>query len=58
VILFGWLLGVVGMLFAVPLLMMVLILFQVNEETRWINVLLGVDRLFEPGDAAPGPDQG
>jgi predicted PurR-regulated permease PerM len=47
VIVFGWLLGVVGMLFAVPFLMMILILLQVNEETRWINVLLGVDRLFE-----------
>ena len=47
VIVFGWLLGVVGMLFAVPLLLMVLILVQVSEETRWINVLLGVDRLFE-----------
>ncbi len=57
VILFGWLLGVVGMLFAVPLLMLVLILFQVCEETRWINVLIGVDRLFEPVREAPGPDQ-
>ena len=47
VIVFGWLLGVMGMLFAVPLMLMVLILVQANEETRWINVLLGVDRLFE-----------
>jgi len=49
VIVFGWLLGVLGMLFAVPLMLMVLILVQASEETRWINVLLGVDRLFEDG---------
>ncbi|MEN6341649.1 MAG: AI-2E family transporter [Methanospirillum sp.] len=49
VIVFGWLLGVLGMLFAVPLMLMVLILVQASEETRWINVLLGVDRLFENG---------
>lgn len=46
VIIFGWLLGVLGMLFAVPLMLMVLILVQSSKETRWINVLLGVDRLF------------
>ena len=50
VIIFGWLLGVLGMLFAVPLMLMVLILVQSSEETRWINVLLGVDRLFS-GDS-------
>ncbi len=49
VIFFGWLLGVLGMLFAVPLMLMVLILIQASEETRWINVLLGVDRLFQNG---------
>ncbi len=53
VIIFGWLLGVVGMLFAVPLLLLVLILLQASDETRWINVLLGVDRLFEPVDGRP-----
>lgn len=53
VILFGWLLGVIGMLFAVPLMLMVLILIQASEETRWINILLGVDRLF--GDETDAP---
>ncbi len=53
VIVFGWLLGVVGMLFAVPLMLMVLILVQASEETRWINVLLGVDRLFDNGADSP-----
>lgn len=53
VIVFGWLLGVVGMLFAVPLMLMVLILVQASEETRWINVLLGVDRLFDDGADSP-----
>ena len=53
VIVFGWLLGVLGMLFAVPLMLMLLILVQVSEETRWINVLLGVDRLFEDESSPP-----
>jgi AI-2 transport protein TqsA len=53
VIVFGWLLGVIGMLFAVPLMLMVLILVQASKETRWINVLLGVDRLFEDRPRSP-----
>ncbi len=54
VLFFGWLLGLVGLLFAVPLMLMLLVLIQVSEETRWINVLLGVDKLFEDGDDRPG----
>lgn len=51
VLFFGWLLGLVGLLFAVPLMLPVLV--QLSEETRWINVLLGVDGLFEDGDGRP-----
>jgi len=53
VLFFGWLLGLVGLLFAVPLMLMLLVLVQLSEETRWINVLLGVDGLFEDGDGRP-----
>ena len=53
VLFFGWLLGLVGLLFAVPLMLMLLVLVQLSEETRWINVLLGVDGLFEDGDDRP-----
>jgi AI-2 transport protein TqsA len=46
VIFWGWLLGIAGMVFAVPLTLMVLILFQVSDELTWVNVLLGADRIF------------
>lgn len=37
----GWVLGLVGMLLAVPLTMTLKIALDSNEETRWISVLLG-----------------
>ena len=37
----GWLLGIVGMLLSIPLTMMAKIVFNANENTRWISVLLG-----------------
>ncbi len=46
VIFWGWLLGIAGMVFAVPLTIMVLILIQVSDELTWVNVLLGADRIF------------
>jgi AI-2 transport protein TqsA len=46
VIFWGWLLGLVGMLFAVPFTLIGLLIFQSSEELRWINVALGVDHLF------------
>ncbi|HQK55811.1 MAG TPA: AI-2E family transporter [Methanolinea sp.] len=53
VIFWGWLLGIAGMVFAVPLTLMVLIAIQFSEDLAWVNVLLGVDRIFgeEMGDA-------
>jgi AI-2 transport protein TqsA len=47
VIFWGWLLGLVGMLFAIPFTFMVLLIFQLSEDLRYINVALGVDHLFE-----------
>jgi len=53
VIFWGWLLGIAGMVFAVPLTLMVLIAIQFSEDLAWVNVLLGVDRIFgeDTGDA-------
>ncbi|MDO9326726.1 MAG: AI-2E family transporter [Methanoregula sp.] len=50
VIFWGWLLGLVGMLFAVPFTLLFLLLLQMSEELRWINVALGVDHLFSKQD--------
>jgi len=51
VIFWGWLLGLAGMLFAVPFTMMLMTLFQFSDELRWINTLFGVENLF--GAAVP-----
>jgi len=37
----GWLLGIVGMLLSIPLTIMAKIVFDANENTKWISVLLG-----------------
>lgn len=47
VIFWGWLLGLVGMLFAIPFTLIALLIFQLSDELRWINVALGTDHLFE-----------
>jgi AI-2 transport protein TqsA len=46
VIFWGWLLGLVGMLFSIPFTLLMLLLFEIIEELRWINVALGVNHLF------------
>ena len=51
VIFWGWLLGLVGMLFAVPFTLLFLLVIQISDELRWINVALGVDHLFSKQDA-------
>jgi len=58
VIFWGWLLGLVGMLFAVPLTLMGLLLLQISEELRWINGALGVDHLFGEHDEKTVEKQG
>lgn len=40
-IFWGWLLGIVGMLLSIPLTIMVKIILDDNDKTRWISVLLG-----------------
>jgi predicted PurR-regulated permease PerM len=50
VIFWGWLLGLVGMLFAIPFTLMAMLVFQLSDELRWINVALGVDHLFQGHD--------
>lgn len=40
-IFWGWLLGIVGMLLSIPLTIMVKIILDDDEKTRWISVLLG-----------------
>lgn len=47
VIFWGWLLGLVGMLFSIPFTLILLLIIQMSEETRWINDALGVGHLFE-----------
>lgn len=48
VIFWGWLFGLVGMLFSVPFTLLLLLVFEMADELRWINVTLGVSHLFEP----------
>jgi AI-2 transport protein TqsA len=47
VIFWGWLLGLVGMFFSIPLTLMLLLLFESYPELRWINAAMGVSHLFE-----------
>jgi AI-2 transport protein TqsA len=55
VIFWGWLLGIAGMLFAVPITLMVLIVIQCCDDLRWLNELLGVSQLFDGGHKKPDP---
>jgi predicted PurR-regulated permease PerM len=57
VIFWGWLLGITGMLFAIPITLMVLIVFQCSDDLRWINELLGVSHLFEEGGGGKKTDE-
>ena len=40
-IFWGWLLGIIGMLLSIPLTIIVKIILNANENTRWISVVLG-----------------
>ncbi len=53
VIFWGWLLGLVGILFAVPFTLMGLLLIEATGEFRWVNVALGVDHLFGVPEETP-----
>ncbi len=49
-VLWGWVLGPVGMLLSIPLTIMIKIALENQEETRWIGVLLGSGTALEPAD--------
>ncbi|NNF57902.1 MAG: AI-2E family transporter [Rhodothermaceae bacterium] len=47
-VVWGWVLGPVGLLLSVPLTMTLKIALESSDETRWLAVLLGPERLPEP----------
>jgi predicted PurR-regulated permease PerM len=53
VIFWGWLLGLAGMLFAVPITLMMLVFIQCCDDLRWVNDLLGVSHLFDDKNCKP-----
>lgn len=54
VIFWGWLLGIAGMVFAVPLTLLTLILLQFCDDLAWVSTVLGADRIF--GENEKGED--
>jgi predicted PurR-regulated permease PerM len=46
VVVWGWLFGMTGMVFAVPITLLVCILIQFIDDLAWVNTVMGVDRLF------------
>lgn len=52
----GWVLGIVGMLLAVPLTMTLKIAMDSNENTRWVAVLLGTEASAMDASKAPQED--
>lgn len=47
-VLWGWVLGPVGMLLSIPLTIMIKIALENQDETRWIGVLLGSGSALPP----------
>ena len=43
-VLWGWVLGPVGMLLSIPLTIMLKIAFESQNETRWIGVMMGAGK--------------
>ena len=54
VIFWGWLLGLVGMLFAIPFTLLVFLVLHLSDDLRWINAAVGVDHLFSDQNGKSG----
>ena len=46
----GWVFGAIGMILSVPLTIMIKIILESNDKTRWIGVLLGNDPYEKQSD--------
>jgi predicted PurR-regulated permease PerM len=46
-VLWGWVLGPVGMLLSIPLTIMLKIALESQDETRWIGVMMGAGKRIE-----------
>jgi len=55
VIFWGWLLGIAGMFFSVPITLLAMIVFQCSDDLRGINALLGADSLFSDDPVEKNP---
>ncbi len=58
VIFWGWALGVAGMIFAVPLTLIVLMIAGFSDDWAWVNTILGVDHLFADEQKPPAESRG
>ena len=56
-VLWGWVLGPVGMLLSIPLTIMIKIALDSQEETRWISIMLGSANVNEQKDFQVADEQ-
>jgi predicted PurR-regulated permease PerM len=56
-VLWGWVLGPVGMLLSIPLTIMLKIALESQEETRWIGVMLGAGNRLDAEPLLPDEPQ-
>jgi AI-2 transport protein TqsA len=53
-VLWGWVLGPVGMLLSIPLTIMLKIALENQDETRWIGIMLGAGKRLDAELDSPG----
>jgi AI-2 transport protein TqsA len=58
VIFWGWALGIAGMIFAIPLTLIILMVAQFSDDWKWVNIILGVDHLFTDERNLPAESMG